>query len=60
MRIVKCEKIYFSQKEADIWYDFEEILNGLKRGSECPDTLDTINIILDHMSDLWEKVGDVE
>lgn len=60
MRIVKCEKIYFSQKEADTWYEFEEILNELKRECECPDILNTIDIILDHISDLWEQVGDVE
>lgn len=60
MRIVKCEKIFFSQKEADIWYDFEEILNELKRECECPDILDTIDIILGHMSSLWEQVEDVD
>ena len=60
MRIVKSEKIYFSQKEADIWYEFEEILNGLERECECPDILNTIGKILGHMSDLWEQVEDVE
>lgn len=61
MRIVKSEKIFFSQKEADIWYDFEEILNGLKRECECPDILNTVGKILGHMSYLWEIVeGSVE
>lgn len=60
MRIVKSEKIFFSQKEADIWYEFEEILNGLKRESNNSDVIYHINIIFDHMSGLWEQVEDVE
>ena len=60
MRIVKSEKIYFSQKEADTWYEFEEILNGLERECECPDTKDLIRRIQSLLCNLWEKVEDVE
>lgn len=54
MRIVKSEKIYFSQKEADTWYDFEEILNGLARETQNPNTEKAILKIQNLLNDLWE------
>lgn len=60
MRIVKCEKIYLSQNESDIWEKFENILEGLERGCECPDTINLINKIQSHLSDLWEEIEDID
>ena len=60
MRIVKCEKIFLSQNESDIWTKFENILEGIERGSECPDTINLINKIQSYLCDLWEEVEDIE
>lgn len=60
MRIVKCEKIFLSQNEADTWEEFEKILEGLYRGCENPNTADLVNKIQLLLGDLWEEVEDVE
>ena len=60
MRIEKREVIYLSQKEADIWTKFTQILEGIEKESESPYILDIINEIVGHMSDLWEEVEDIE
>ena len=60
MRIVKCEKFYLSQKESDTWASFDQILEGLERGCESPETIILINKIQSLLSDLWEEVEDVE
>ena len=60
MRIEKCERIYLLQNEADIWTKFYQILEGLERECENPDTIDLINNIQGLLGDLWEEVEDVE
>lgn len=60
MRIVKCEKIFLSQNEADTWLNFERILEGLDRGCENPDTVNLVNKIQSYLDDLYEKVVEVE
>lgn len=60
MRIEQREMIYLSQKEADIWAKFSQILEGLERESENPYILDIISEIIGRMSDLWEEVEDIE
>ena len=60
MRIVKSEKIFLSQNEVDSWVKFLQILEGLERGSEDPYIIDLVNKITGNMSDLWEKIEDVE
>lgn len=60
MRIVKCEKIYLSQNESDTWTSFDEILEGLERGSENPNTKNLICKIQSLLDDLWGEVEDVE
>ena len=60
MRIIKSEKIFLSQDEADTWTKFLQILEGLKRGSENPYIIDIINKITSNMSDLWEKIEDID
>lgn len=60
MRIEKREAIFLSQKEADTWTKFSQILEGIKRETESPYIRDIINEIIVYMSDLWEKVEDIE
>lgn len=60
MRIVKCEKIYLSDNEADVWLAFEKILGGLKRGSENPTTKNLVCEIEVLMYELWKKLEEVE
>lgn len=60
MRIEKREVIFLSQKEADIWTKFSQILEGIEKESENPYILDIISEIVGHMSDLWEEVEDIE
>lgn len=60
MRIVKEEKIYLSQNEADTWNNFNNILDGIERGSENPNTIKLINRIQCLLTDLWEIIEEVE
>lgn len=60
MRIEKREVIFLSQKEADIWTKFSQILEGIEKESENPYILDIISEIVGYMSDLWEEVEDIE
>lgn len=60
MRIEKREVIFLSQKEADTWTKFSQILEGIKRETESPYILDIISEITGYISDLWEKVEDIE
>ena len=60
MRIVKCEKIFLSQEEADTWTKFSQILEGIEKESKNPYVLDIISEITGHMSDLWEEIEDID
>lgn len=60
MRIIKYEKIYLSQNEVNTWENFEKILEGLKRGCECPDTINLIQEIQCYLNTLWEGIEDIE
>lgn len=60
MRIVKYEKIFLSQNEADIWSNFYALLESLERGCENPDTINLVQKIQIHLNDLWEVIGDIE
>lgn len=60
MRIVKCEKIFLSQNEANIWHAFDVILNGLERECENPDAVDLIQKTQACLDELWEEVEDIE
>ena len=60
MRIVKCEKIFLSQNEADTWKKFEQILKGIERESSNSDVLYHIGEMILHMSDLWEEIEDID
>lgn len=60
MRIEKYEKIFLSQNEADTWTKFEQILEGLEKGCENPDTSSLVALIQDLLNDLWGKVEEVK
>ena len=60
MRVVKCEKIFLSQNEADTWTKFSQILEGIEKESENPYVLDIIGEIIVNMSDLWKEIVDIE
>ena len=60
MRIVKSEKIYLSKNEFDTWAKFAQILDGLERGSENPNTKNLICKIQTLLDELWEEVEGVE
>ena len=60
MRFVKCEKIFLSQNESDTWTNFDEILEGLERGSENPETKNLIHEIQNLLTELWAVVEDIE
>ena len=59
MRIVRSERIVLSQNENDIWIKFNNILLGLVRGTQNPNTEKTISEIQDLLNELWE-VMDIE
>ena len=60
MRIVKCEKIFLSQNEADTWTEFDNILTGLARETQNPNTQKLVLDIQNLMMDLWEEIEDIE
>ena len=60
MRIEKREMIFLSQKEADTWTKFSQILEGIEKESENPYVLDIIGEIIVNMSDLWKEIVDIE
>ena len=59
MRIVRSERIVLSQNESDIWIKFNNILLGLARGTQNPNTEKAISEIQDLLYELWEEI-DVE
>lgn len=56
MRIVRTEKIFLSQNEADTWTKFSQILDGLERESKNPDVSSLTNLVQDLLNDLWKNV----
>lgn len=60
MRIEKKETIFLSQKEANIWTEFSQILEEIKRESEDPYIIDHIDKITFYISDLSEEVEDID
>ena len=60
MRIEKTEMIFLSQKEADTWTEFQEILEGIERNSNNQNVLYHVGEIIGHMLDLWEEIEDVD
>lgn len=59
MRIVRSEKVILSQNENRTWIDFDNILSGLARETQNPNTEKAILKIQNLLNDLRE-VMDVE
>ena len=59
MRIVRSERLILSQNENDTWIDFDNILSGLARETQNPNTEKAIIKIQNLLHDLWELM-DVE
>lgn len=60
MRIVRSEKIFLSQKEADTWTNFSLILEEIEEESEDSHILDLISDITGSMTDLWKEIEEIE
>ena len=59
MRIVRSERVILSQNENNTWIDFDNILSGLARETQNPNTEKAILKIQNLLNDLWELM-DVE
>lgn len=59
MRIVKSERVILSQNESDTWLALENILSGLARETQNPNTEKAILKIQNLLNELWEEM-DVE
>lgn len=59
MRIEKREKTILSQDEQYTWTEFEEILSGLARETQNPNTEKAIVKIRNLLNNLWE-IMDIE
>lgn len=59
MRIVRSEKVILSQNEKGTWINFDNILSGLARETQNPNTEKAIIKIQNLLHDLWE-LTDVE
>lgn len=57
MRIVRSEKVILSQNENRTWIDFDNILSGLARETQNPNTEKAILKIQNLLNDLWEVMG---
>lgn len=60
MKVVKCEKIYLSQNEADTWTKFSQILEGIERESGNPDIKDLVLETKSCLNALWDWIEDIE
>lgn len=56
MRFVKSERIILSQNESDTWIEFDNILSGLARGTENPETEKMVIEIQNSLQDLWNAI----
>lgn len=54
MRFIKSEKIILSQNENDTWINFDNILSGLARETQNPNTEKAVLKIQNLLNDLWE------
>lgn len=59
MRVIRSERVILSQNENDTWIDFDNILSGLARETQNPNTEKAILKIQNLLNDLWEEM-DVE
>ena len=56
MRIEKREVIFLSQNESTIIEKFQQVMEGIHRGTSNPNIEESIDEILGHLNDLWEEM----
>ena len=56
MKFVKSERIILTQNESDNWIEFDNILSGLARGTENPETEKMVIEIQNSLQDLWNAI----
>ena len=56
MRIEKREVIFLSQNESTIIEKFQQVMEGIYRGTSDPNIEESIEEILGHLNDLWEEM----
>ena len=56
MRIVRSERVILSQNENNTWIGFDNILSGLARETQNPNTEKAILKIQNLLNDLWEEM----
>ena len=56
MRIVKCERIFLSLKESNTWIELDNILSGIARETQNPNTEKEILKVQELLNDLWEEI----
>lgn len=54
------KKFFLSQEESDIYTNFCILLERLENSSEDLETVSLVKDIEDLLSDLWEKIEDVD
>ena len=52
--------IVLSQKEVDVWTEFSQIVEGIERESNDPDTIYHISEIIEHMSIVREEIENID
>ena len=57
MRIVRSERVILSQNEKNTWIGFANILSGLAREMQNPNTEKAIIKIQNLLHDLWELMN---
>ena len=60
VRIEKREMIYLSQKGADTWAKFSQILEALEKESENPDIKDLVLETKSCLNALWDGIEGIE
>lgn len=60
MRIEKREVIFLSQKEADTWTKFTQILEALEKESENPDIKDLVLETKSCLCALWDGIENID
>lgn len=54
------EQIFLSQEESDIYTNFRILLTRLENGSGDSETISLIGDIENLLSELWEKIEDID
>ena len=56
MRFVKSERIILSQNESDTWIKLDNILSGIARETQNPNTEKEVLKVQELLNNLWESM----